>query len=400
MKNARLFLLLIIALAMMVLVACGGATTTTETPSEETVATEAPAEEEVEAPAEEEAEAPSEEVSGKVGIVLPTRDEPRWVQDETRFREALEAAGYEVEILFSQGDSARERQNVEDLVTQGVQVLIITPHDGTAAAAAAEAAKTAGVSVISYDRLIRDTDAVDYYVTFDSIAVGAQQAQFLVDNAEGEGNPLYLYAGAATDNNAFIFFEGAWGVLQPKIADGTFRIVNSDEAVALQDTAELTREQMAGIIDQVTTNWDFNTARNLAEANLTSATAEDKGDVFILAPNDGTARAIADVFVADPDVTSFLVTGQDAEQASVQYIIDGLQSMTVFKDVRTLVDDAIAAATALLTGEAPNATGAYNNGVIDVPAIQSPVVTVTQDNLVEALIDSGYYSADDFTGLE
>ena len=392
MKNARLFLLLIIALAMMALVACGGGTTTTE----EAVATEVPAEE---APSEE-VEAPAEEVSGKVGIVLPTRDEPRWVQDETRFREALEAAGYEVEILFSQGDSARERSNVEDLITQGVQVLIITPHDGTAAAAAAEAARDAGVSVISYDRLIRDTDAVDYYVTFDSIAVGAQQAQFLVDNAEGEGNPLYLYAGAATDNNAFIFFEGAWGVLQPKIADGTFRIVNSSEAVALQDTAELTREQMAGIIDQVTTNWDFNTAKNLAEANLTSAPAEDKGDVFILAPNDGTARAIADVFATDTDVTSFLVTGQDAEQASVQYIIDGRQSMTVFKDVRTLVDDAIAAATALLVGETPNATGAYNNGVIDVPAIQSPVVTVSQANVVEALIDSGYYSADLFTGLD
>ncbi len=390
MKNARLFLLLIVALAMMILVACGG-TTTTETPAEEAAATEAPAEE----PA-----APAAEVSGKVGIVLPTKDEPRWVQDETRFRAALEEAGYEVEILFSQGDSAKERANVEDLVTKGMQVLIITPQDGTAAAAAAEAARDAGVKVISYDRLIRDTDAVDYYVTFDSIAVGAQQAQFLVDNAEGEGNPLYLYAGAASDNNAFIFFEGAWGVLQPKIADGTFRIINSSEAVALQDKPELTRDEMASIINQVTTNWDFNTAKNLAEANLTAAPAEDKGDVFILAPNDGTARAIADAFAADTDVTSFLVTGQDAEQASVQYIIDGKQSMTVFKDVRTLVDDAIAAAVALLAGDAPNATGSYNNGVIDVPAIQSPVVTVTQDNVVAALIDSGYYSADLFTGLD
>jgi ABC-type xylose transport system substrate-binding protein len=94
---------------------------------------------------------------------------------------------------------------------------------------------------------------------------------------------------------------------------------------------------MAKIIGQITTNWDFNTAKNLAEANLTVATAADKGDVFILAPNDGTARAIADAFAADGDVTSFVVTGQDAEKASVQYIIDGKQSMTVFKDVRTLV---------------------------------------------------------------
>ena len=342
----------------------------------------------------------AEDVAGKVGIVLPTKDEPRWVQDETRFTEALEAAGYEVEILFSQGDSAKERANVEDLITKGVQVLIITPQDGTAAAAAADAAKDAGVSVISYDRLIRDTDAVDYYVTFDSLAVGAQQAQYLVDNAEGTGNPLYLYAGAATDNNAFIFFEGAWQVLQPKIADGTFVIKNSSEAEALSDKADLGRDELAQIIGQITTNWDFNTAKNLAEANLTAATAEEKGDVFILAPNDGTARAIADTFAADGDVSSYYVTGQDAEIASVQYIIDGKQSMTVFKDVSTLVGDAINAAVSLLSGDTPEASGSYNNGAVDVPAIQSPVVTVDSDNVKATLIDSGYYSADEFTGLE
>ncbi|WP_374689212.1 sugar ABC transporter substrate-binding protein [Promineifilum sp.] len=388
----RLSLVLVAMLAIVALAACGGGTTAPEA-AEPTAAAEVPAEEGA-------AEEPAGEVSGRVGIVLPTKDEPRWVQDETRFREALEAEGYQVEILFSQGDSAKERANVEDLITKGVQVLIITPHDGTAAAAAAEVAKNAGVSVISYDRLIRDTDAVNYYVTFDSLAVGAQQAQFLVDNAEGTDNPLFLYAGAASDNNAFIFFEGAWKVLQPKIADGTFRVVNSSEAVALQDTLELTRDQQSAIINQVTTNWDFNTAKNLAEANLTAAPAEDKGDVFILAPNDGTARAIADAFATDTDVTSFLVTGQDAEKASVQYIIDGRQSMTVFKDVRTLVNDAIAAAVALLQGETPNAQGAYNNGVIDVPAIQSPVITVTRDNVQEVLIDGGYYTAEDFTGLE
>jgi putative multiple sugar transport system substrate-binding protein len=359
-------------------------------------ATQAPATEATEAPAAAEPE------GGKlaVGIVLPTKDEPRWIQDETRFTEALDAAGYDVEILFSQGSSAKEKENVEALITKGIQVLIICPQDGTAAAAAAEAAAEAGVKVISYDRLIRDTEAVDYYVTFDSIAVGAQQAQYLVDNAEGTGNPLYLYAGASSDNNAFIFFEGAWGVLQPKIADGTFVIKNSSEAEALADKAELTRDEMAAIIGQVTTNWDFNTAKNLAEANLTATTTADKGDVFILAPNDGTARAIADTFGADSDVTSYFVTGQDAEQASVQYIIDGKQSMTVFKDVRTLVQDAIAAAVALLEGNAPAASGAYNNGVVDVPAIQSAVVTVDSANVKSALIDSGYYTAADFTGLE
>ncbi len=347
---------------------------------------------------------PGESVEGSaerlaIGIVLPTRDEPRWTQDETRFREAVDAAGYDVEILFSQSSSARERENVQSLLTRDIEVLILCPHDGTAAAAAASEAAEAGVRVISYDRLIRETEAVDYYVTFDSIQVGARQAQYLVDRAEGTGNPLYLYAGAASDNNAFLFFRGAWQVLQPKLADGTFEIINSSAAVALSDKAELTRQEEASIIGGVNTNWDFSVARNLAEDNLTVARAEQKGDVFILAPNDGTARAIADVFATDRDVTSYVITGQDAETASVQYIIDGKQSMTVLKDVRNLVQDAISAAIALLEGNEPAAEGSFDNGVKDVPAIPSEVIAVDADNVQEALIDSGYYSADQFENL-
>lgn len=335
-----------------------------------------------------------------IGIVLPTKDEPRWVQDEQRFNDALKDTNYKVEILFSQGSSSKEKENVDALIAKGVKVLIITPQDGAAAAAAAEAAKKEGIKVISYDRLITDTDAVDYYVTFDSIAVGEAQAQYLVDKASGTGNPLYLYAGAASDNNAFLFFEGAWNVLQPKVADGTFVIKNSSEAVALQGKAKLTRDEMAKIIGQITTNWDFNEAKNKAEAHLTAASEADKGDVFILAPNDGTARAIADAFKADTAVKSYVVTGQDAEKASVQYIIDGKQSMTVFKDVRTLVKDAIDMAVALVEGKTPQTTGAYDNGKINVKAKQTEVIVVEQSNVKAKLIDSGYYSASDFTGLK
>jgi putative multiple sugar transport system substrate-binding protein len=383
----RTFTALVALLALTaILAACGAQTPAATQP------TAAPA-------GEQSAAAPAPGSSLAVGIVLPTKDEPRWIQDETRFKEALTEAGYQVEILFSQGDSAKEQVNVESLLTKGIKVLIICPQDGTAAAAAANAAHAAGVKVISYDRLIRDTDAVDYYVTFDSLAVGAQQAQYLVEKASGQDNPLYLYAGAASDNNAFVFFQGAWSVLQPKIADGTFVVKNSSEAVALADKAELTRDEQAKIIGQITTNWDFNTAKTLAESNLTAATDADKGEVFILAPNDGTARAIADAFAADKAVTSYVVTGQDAEKASVQYIIDGKQSMTVFKDVRTLVQDAISASVALLEDKAPDATGSYDNGKIEVPAIQSPVVSVDQANVKAALIDSGYYPASDFNNL-
>lgn len=340
--------------------------------------------------------------SGKVevGIVLPTKDEPRWVQDEQRFKDALKKSKYSTEILFSQGSSAKEKENVEALLNKGIKVLIITPHDGAAAASAVEAAKKEGVTVIAYDRLITDTDAVDYYVTFDSLAVGAAQAQYLVDNAKGSDVPLYLYAGAASDNNAFLFFEGAWKVLQPKIADGTFKIANSSEAEKLKGSADLSRDQLGKIIGQVTTNWDANEAKNKAQTHLTAAGNDLKGVVSILAPNDGTARSIADVFASDSAIKSYFVTGQDAEKASIQYIIDGKQSMTVFKDVRTLVKDAMGMAVDILDGKTPDTTGSYDNGSIEVKAKQTNVIVVNKDNVKKELIDSEYYKADEFTGLK
>lgn len=335
-----------------------------------------------------------------VGIVLPTKDEPRWVQDEQRFKDALAETDYSTEILFSQGSSAKEKENVDILLNKGIKVLIISPHDGAAAAAAVESAKKDDVTVIAYDRLITDTDTVDYYVTFDSLAVGAAQGQYLIDKAEGTGVPLYLYAGASSDNNAFLFFQGAWSVLQPKIADGTFKIANSSEAEALKDTAELSRDQLSKILGQVTTNWDPNEAKNKAQTHLTGVAADMKGDVSILAPNDGTARAIADVFSSDGDITNYTITGQDAEKASIQYVIDEKQSMTVFKDVRTLVKDAIDMAVTVLDDGTPETTGSYNNGTADIKAKQTDVIVVDKENVKQELIDSEYYEASEFTGLE
>ena len=390
MKKYVVVLLSVLVAASMLLSACAPAATPTTAPAAP-AATTAPA-----APA---ATAAPATTGTAVGIVLPTKDEPRWIQDQTRFSDALTAAGFTSEILFSQGDSAKEKANVESLLTKGIKVLIICPQDAAAAGAAVDEARKAGVKVISYDRLVTGTDAVDFYVTFDSMSVGKAQADYLVSKNTAKGTPLYLYAGAASDNNAFLFFEGAWEVLQPKIADGTFVIKNSTEAVGLQANAKLTRDQESKIIGQVTTNWDFNTAKNLAEANLTAATAADKGTVAILAPNDGTARAIADAFAADKDVKGYTVTGQDAEKASVQYIIDGKQSMTVFKDVRTLVKDAITAAVTMLGGGTPKATSSYDNGKAKIPAAPSAVVTVDKSNVKAALVDSGYYKDTDFTGL-
>ena len=399
MKKKLLSLILAAAMVSTLLVGCSSSTTTS---SDSSTTDDAVVEDD--AVAEDDATADDGTASAdglQVGIVLPTKDEPRWLQDQAQFEALLGDAGFTSQVLFSQGSSATEKTNVETLVSQGIDVLIICAQDAAAAAAAVEAAKAEGVTVIAYDRLITGTEAVDYYVTFDSVSVGVAQGQYLIDNApEGSGIPLYLYAGAATDNNAFLFFEGAWSVLQPKIADGTFVIANSSEAVALQDKAELTRDEEAAIIGQITTDWDFNVAKSKAEAHLTAVGAESKGDVVILGPNDGTARSIADVFATDKDVTSYVITGQDAEIASVQYIIDGTQSMTVFKDTRILAADSVAMAVSVLKGETPATDATYDNGVIEVPSKQTNVTIITKDNVKSELIDSGYYDASEFTGLE
>lgn len=337
----------------------------------------------------------------EVGIILPTKDEPRWLQDQKQFETVLDSAGFTNQVLFSQASSETERKNVETLIEKGMKVLIMCPQDAAEASEAVEKAKEAGVTVISYDRLITDTEAVDYYVTFDSFAVGEAQGQYIVDNApKGSDIPLYLYAGAASDNNAFLFFEGAWSILQPKIADGTFKIVNSKEAESMKDKADLSKDEIGKIIAEITTDWDFNVAKKKAEEHLSVAGAEYKGDVVVLAPNDGTSRAISDAFSADSAITNYVITGQDSEQASVQYIIDGKQSMTVFKDTRTLAADSVDMAVSILEGKTPNTDATYDNEKKEVPAKQASIVVVTKDNVKSALVDSGYYEASLFTGLE
>jgi putative multiple sugar transport system substrate-binding protein len=340
------------------------------------------------------------ESAGFIGIVLPTMDEPRWLQDRDRFEAALAETQFTVETLFSQNNPAVEMSNVEALIARGIEVLIITPVDGEAAAVSAEMARDAGVTVISHDRLIMGTQAVDYYVTFDSLEVGRAMGQFLADQVESgsTGNPLYIFTGSPADNNAFIFFEGAWQILQPRIADGTFVVANSAIAAGLADTANLSRDQMAQIVGQTTTEWNPSVALNLAQANLVAAEPQEKGRVFVLCPNDGTALSIASAFQDDPGITEFFITGQDAEIVNVQAIIDGTQSMTVFKDVRTLVQDSLIVADSILEGSPVATNGVFDNGVFNVPSLLSEVVSVHRYNLVAELIaGDGFYDESLFT---
>lgn len=332
-----------------------------------------------------------------IGVVLPTEDKERWVQDEAYFKELMEESDYDVEVVFSQSSSAVEKENVENLINKGADVIVICAQD--CAGAAVETAKEANVPVISYDRLVTDTDTVDYYVTFDSYSIGKAQAEYLVSSFEGQKSvPLYLYAGDSKDNNTFILFESAWETLQPKIEDGTFVIANSSKANELKNKAELSREEQEKIVGQITTYNDPKEARKKAEAHLKAAGHDLEGDVAILASNDNDARAIAKVFETNRDIDSYVVTGQDAEKTSIQYILDGKQSMTVFKDIRALTKDTLDVAIALIEGRTPETTVVYNNGVIDVPARQLDVVVVTKDNVKKELFDSGYYDETTFVG--
>ena len=337
----------------------------------------------------------------QVGIILPTTEEPRWLQDKAQFEQILDKAGLRYEVLFSQGSSEVEKANIKRFISKGVDVLIICVQDGAVAADSIEEAKAAGVTVIAYDRLVTGTDAVDYFVTFDSFAVGVAQGTYIIENVgEGKNIPLYLYAGAVTDNNAYLYLKGAWSVLQPKIADKTFKIANSTEAIALMDKQELTDDELGKIMNQITTEWNFDSAKSKAEADLAAVGNSLKGDIAILAPNDGIARSLADVYEAAKGVSSFVITGMDSEKPSVQYVIDGKQSMTVFKDTRVLVADSVAMAVSILDGEKPVTDTVYNNGTKEVPTKQTDIVVVTRDNVKKALIDSGYYKLSDFEGIE
>ena len=346
------------------------------------------------------AEADAAASNSLVGIILPTKEESRWLNDQKYFEQYFNGMNYE--ILFSQNNTATEKTNVETLISKGAKYIVLCAYDAPAAAAAVEEAKKEGITVISYDRLIMGTDKLDYYVTFDSYSVGKAQADYLVQQAGDEkGINLYIYSGALTDNNSVIFFEGAWETLQPKIADGTFVIRNCDKALEFADKNDLSRDEMVSIMQTIDTEWNMATCKALAEAHLTAAGTDAKGKVFVLGPaDDDCCRALSDAFLADGDVTELQITGADGVEASVQYIIDGKQSMTVYKDTQALVLGTKGIIEALEAGQTPATDTTFNNDAMDVPTVQADVVTVTKDNIAKVFFESGVYDGSKYTGWQ
>ncbi len=358
----------------------------TTTPAAETAATEAPAAATEAAAAEAATAAP---VSGYIGISMPTQSSERWIKDGNTMKEILEAKGYTVDLQYAEDDIPTQKSQIENMITKGANVLIIAAVDGSTLSATLDQAGKDGVKIISYDRLLVDTDAVSYYATFDNRGVGRLQAQSLVDGLKalkGEGPyNVELFAGSPDDTNSFYFYSGAMDILQPLIDAGTVVVVSGQTAQA----------------DIGTLRWDGAVAQARMDALLAANYTSGKQLDGVLSPYDGLSRGIISSlksFGYEPGTANWpVVTGQDAEAASIKLIISGEQYSTILKDTRDLAAVAANMVDAVLNGTEPeiNDTTTYNNNVKIVPSYLLIPYTVTVDNYQELVMDSGYLTADD-----
>lgn len=307
-----------------------------------------------------------------IGIALPQKTSENWVLAEQLFKDGLSAAGFQGDVQFANGGVSEQQNQISAMVTKGAKVIVVGAIDGSQLGTQLKAAKDAGAVVIAYDRLVKNTNAVDYYVAYDNFKVGELQGQALLDGmAKKKPNGPYnieLFAGSPDDANAQVFFDGAMKVLQPKITDGTLKVVSGQ-----------TQFNQA-----VTQGWKAENAQKrmdtLLAANYTSAPLDG-----VLSPNDTLARAIL-TSVKAAGKPNPIVTGQDSEVESVKSIMAGVQYSTINKDTRKLVTETIAMVSALQKGQTPtvNDTKSYNNGVKVVPANLLPPVIVTKENAAEA----------------
>jgi len=324
---------------------------------------------------------------GTVGIAMPTKSSARWISDGNSMVEQFTAAGYETDLQYAEDDIPNQLAQIENMITKGVDVLVIAAIDGTTLSNALENAAASGIKVIAYDRLIRESGNVDYYATFDNFKVGVQQASSLVAGLKerfGDGPyNVELFGGSPDDNNAFFFYNGAMSVLQPLIDSGEIVIVSG---------------QMG--MDKVgTLRWDGAVAQARMD-NLLSAHYTDKQVQGVLSPYDGLSIGILSslkgVGYGSGDLKMPIVSGQDAEVQSVKSILAGEQYSTVFKDTRELARVTVGMVDALLQGGTPeiNDTSTYDNGVKVVDSYLLEPVSVDKSNWEEIVIGSGYYTMD------
>ena len=326
-------------------------------------------------------------LAAKVGVSMPTKDLQRWNQDGAYMEEKLLEAGFEVELQFASNDVPTQLNQIETMIDNGCDVIVISAIEGSSLGAALDKAAEKGVKIIAYDRLLMDNGNVDYYATFDNYKVGTVQGTYVkdaldLDNAEGPF-VMEITAGDPGDNNARYFYQGAIDVLKPYMDAGKI-VVTSGQTE----------------FDQVATpTWKTDVAQKRAEDILTANYADGKKLDVWLCSNDYTALGVTNALEDNYDVDANgwpIITGQDCDIANTKNMIAGKQSMSVFKDTRTLAAQVVKMVGQILAGEEVdvNDTETYDNNVKVVPSFLCDPVFADANNYTEILIESGYYTAD------
>jgi len=302
-----------------------------------------------------------------IGLSLPTQKEERWVRDRLTMEAEAKALGIELKVQVSEDDAVKQDAQCDYLISQGIDLLILAPSDAKLSASIVDKAHKAGIKVISYDRLVMGTD-VDVYLSFDNLKVGELQGEYITKLVP-KGNYVVL-AGAPSDNNATLFKQGAMKYIKPLVDKGDIKIV----------------------LEDAITDWQPSVAMNKMQTALSSNS--NKIDA-VLAPNDGTAGGCIQALAEQKLDGKIPITGQDSELQAAQRIVQGTQTMTIFKDTRELGKEAIKIAQKMLNGVDLETTQTVNNEKIDVPSILLTPVVVDKNNIDDVLINSGYLKKDD-----
>ena len=320
----------------------------------------------------------------KVGVSMPTKDLQRWNQDGANMEKELKAAGYEVDLQFANNDVQQQVSQIENMISSGCSVLVIAAIEGSSLGEALDMAKKANIPVIAYDRLIMNSDAVSYYATFDNFKVGVVQGEYVVksldlDNAAGPFN-IEFTAGDPGDNNAGFFFNGAMDAVKKYIDEGKLNVVSGQK----------TFEEVA------TPTWGTDVAQSRAENILSSFYADGTELDVWLCSNDSTALGVENALAANYKGKYPIITGQDCDIENTKNMIAGKQSMSVFKDTRTLASQVVKMVGQILSNQTVdvNDTTTYDNGVKVVPSFLCEPVFADANNYKQILIESGYYTED------
>ena len=337
---------------------------------------------------------------GKIGISMQTQSLERWNRDGSYLEEQFKAAGYDVELTYSDNETDRQVNDIQNLISDGVDLLVVAAIDGEALNTVMDEAAEAGIPVISYDRLIK-SDAVSYYISFDNYTVGTLQGQYVIDtlDLDNAGDKTYnieFTAGDPADNNAGYFFNGAYDTLKPYLDAGTLNVVSGQTDFDSVATAQ----------------WDTQTALERMQNILASYYADGTQLDVALCSNDSTALGVTQAIESDyAGKNDVLITGQDGDEANLANIVDGKQSMTVYKAVANEAVVTLDLAEAMLKGDTIDESLITNSGwdfdcAYDTESYETsdgnkcpsfllvPTV-VTKDNMKEELVDTGYYTQDD-----